>query len=87
METFALLEPLDLVAIFDKEANFFRLGSAGDLAHLLEGKNLTRRQSIKLQEKSEKNENLALRLFAAGVAATLAQVSKFASDHSSPLHP
>ena len=29
LETFALLEPLDLVAIFDKEANFFRLGSAG----------------------------------------------------------
>jgi hypothetical protein len=75
LETFALLEPLDLVAIFDKEANFFRLGSAGDLAQLLENKPLTRRESIKIQEKSAKNENLALRLFAAGVAATLAQTA------------
>ena len=75
LETFALLEPLDLVAIFDKEANFFRLGSAGDLAQLLENKPLTRRESIKIQEKSAKNENLALRLFAAGGAATLAQTA------------
>ena len=47
----------------------------GDLAQLLEGKNLTRRQSATLQAKSAQNENLSLRLFAAGVAATLAQTA------------
>ena len=76
LATFALLEPLDMVAMFDKEATLFELGSAGDLSQLLKGKTLTRRQTQALQQKVAAGEqNLPLRLFAAGVAATLAQTA------------
>lgn len=75
LATFALLEPLDMIAMFDKEATMFELGSPGDLADVLRAKKLTRRQTQQMEKKVEKNENLPLRLFAAGVAATLAQTA------------
>eukprot|EP00802_Teleaulax_amphioxeia_P007569 Tamp_07576.p1 GENE.Tamp_07576~~Tamp_07576.p1 ORF type:complete len:489 (+),score=98.94 Tamp_07576:173-1468(+) len=75
LATFALLEPLDLLAMFDKDAHLFELGSAGDLAGVLKGRQLTRRQTQALEKKAATNDNLALRLFAAGIAATLAQTA------------
>lgn len=66
LATFALLEPLDLLAMFDKDAHLFELGSAGDLGQVLQGRKLTRRQTKALEQKAATNDNLPLRLFAAG---------------------
>ncbi len=77
LSTFALLEPLDMVAMFDKEAQLFELGSAGDLAQFFDKKTptLTRRQSAQMQKSVNSNEDLPLRLLCAGLAATLAQTA------------
>ena len=76
-KVFALLQPIDLLTLYDNDAILLEFGSPTDFGGLLRRSSrgsLTRRESLALQKAkaSPASNVLAARLFLGGVAATVA---------------
>jgi hypothetical protein len=77
LKVFALLQPIDLLTLYDNDAILLEFGSPTDFGGLLRRSSrgsLTRRESLALQKAkaSPASNVLAARLFLGGVAATVA---------------